>query len=107
MKKVFNFILLTLIALSLVAGSSPAWAKKGEGHKNGGPHETPPGWSQGKKKGWHGGGVPPGLQKKKEAHAKKAKSVKHPKKTQTLKMKKQSQERKEEREQILEQLKDE
>ena len=28
--------------------------------------KTPPGWSKGKKKGWKGGSVPPGLNKEKE-----------------------------------------
>lgn len=34
------------------------------GKRGGGPTTAPPGWSQGKKTGWHGGTEPPGLAKK-------------------------------------------
>lgn len=64
----------------LLSGS--AFARGGPNHATGASHHvqpvtnngrhggTPHGWSEGKKKGWHGGAVPPGQAKKSRHHAK-------------------------------------
>ena len=56
-KKIAAF--LTLFIFSWVLTGAPAFAKKDSGDK---PH----GWSEGKKTGWDGGDMPPGLARQKE-----------------------------------------
>ncbi len=68
MKKLNPFWCLVIALLFLLTGSSSVFAKHGGGGKGhgGGPHKTPAGWSHGKKKGWKGEQLPPGLAKKQE-----------------------------------------
>ena len=58
----WNSLVFVLAFLILVASPS-AFAKKTD---NG----TPPGWSHGKKTGWHGADKPPGFEKKEHKHKK-------------------------------------
>jgi len=51
-------IMLISLAISLALASPSVYAKPKEGH------DTPPGWSHGKKTGWEGENLPPGLAKK-------------------------------------------
>lgn len=67
MRKLIKFgILLVIACLSL---ARPLAFAEEQGH-------TPPGWSHGKKTGWHGGHRPPGLAKK-EGAGKKEKKYYH------------------------------
>ena len=61
MKKILNFFVILLVG-SLVF-SLPVMAKKGD--------DKPSGWEKGKKVGWDGGELPPGLSKKDAEKAKK------------------------------------
>lgn len=75
-KHILRSIALGFVIAGLVLSTGPlGWAKhegKGEGH-GGGHQGTPPGWEHGKKKGWHGGDMPPGLAKKEGKKVKKHK----------------------------------
>ncbi len=51
-------IMLISLVISLALASPSVYAKPKEGH------DTPPGWSYGKKTGWEGENLPPGLAKK-------------------------------------------
>ena len=69
---------MSMVFALLFALSSPVFAKHDGGgdHGHGGGHNpndggTPPGWSHGEKKGWHGESTPPGFAKKKNHEGKK------------------------------------
>ncbi len=69
-----NNRLSILILLSLMLSGPAAFAKhEGGNNSHAGNHgwkdgSTPPGWSHGKKTGWHGAHRPPGLAKKEGDH---------------------------------------
>lgn len=56
MKTILKLVLVLLATsiMSMTLLISNAYAGHGQGHG------APPGWSHGKKVGWHGGSVPPG-----------------------------------------------
>lgn len=67
MGKVIRWGSVAWVIATLVLSTGPlAWAKHGEG-----PKDTPRGWHEGKKTGWHGADRPPGLEKKEEEKEKK------------------------------------
>ena len=64
----FGVVLLVLAMMGLNPAAFAKHAGGGHGKKNG---DTPHGWTQGKKKGWHGEKMPPGLAKKSGAASEK------------------------------------